>query len=223
MAYQHKLAGPLLNRFTHYKLKIPEVEEFTEWGSQNRPELYLPLDSRILAYLNARGKEHLFKYDSRSKDRSFPSPRTWHYTSRLIKNIPTQNIRLIKILTSSCIGCGEAHEFCEFLRIEHKLKPIEYYFKNPVKCELPEEISHKYFLIGSIVDYYGRKVREYQKDKKKQVDLLDRYVKLINRFEPEFVVLTVKLTRGVDSDLRDKLYNLKGCDDLIERLAKYFQ
>lgn len=145
---------------------------------------------------------------------------SWFYTSKLIKGIKNQ--RLIRILASSSVGSGEAHEFLAFLSLEHKLKPVEYYFRNPTTCELPEEnMSLKYFLLGMVVEYYATKAKDYKTEKKK-LDILDRFIKIINRLDPEFTVLAVKMTRGLDPTLRDNMYKLEGVDDLIERLSKYF-
>ncbi|MFQ6057213.1 MAG: hypothetical protein ACE5J3_14680, partial [Methanosarcinales archaeon] len=153
-AYTHTMAGPLRNRFAWYKLAIPDVEEYTMWATQSKPDEYLPIDPRIIAYLNKGGKKNLFNFDRNSKDKAFPTPRSWWYVSKLIKGI--KNNRMLRILVSGAIGSGEAHKFLAFLNLEHKLKPISEYFKNPETIELPEDMSLKYFLIGGITDYYSR-------------------------------------------------------------------
>ncbi len=196
-----EMASPLANRFMHVELAIPTVEEWTNWGLENN------IDSRIIAFLQFK-PSYLFKFDGKSKEKSFPTPRTWEYVSKLIDGV--ENQEEIEILVSSTVGEGVAIEFGAFITLQKKVN-ISALLDNPETAELPQEISMKYSLVSALPEYY-----------RKNGKLLPKIIKLCNRLEPEFAVLLLRMLKSVGkTKFMGQITKLKEWDTLSKKYAKF--
>jgi len=96
------------------------------------------IDMRIIGFLNFR-RTALYQFDPRLKECAFCTPRSWEHTSDLIKDMTSDELVKIQQIVSTQIGVGMAGEFATFIRVKDKLKPMDYYLKDPDNCDLPDE------------------------------------------------------------------------------------
>lgn len=193
-----EMSSALSNRFTHSELMIPDKDLWLDWALKNE------IDNRIIAFLQFKPSV-LFNFDSKNKDKSFPTPRSWAFCSKLIKEKTDKKI--LNILVSSAVGEATATEFMAFLRLQNKID-IKEILKNPKQVSKITEIDLKYVLLGTIAEYY-------RKDKK----LLEKSFELCIYLEPEFAVLLLRFLKGINQNHFSKtiITNKQG----KELLSKY--
>jgi len=170
-----EMSSALCNRFLHTTLQNPSVENWTSWAVENN------IDGRIVSFLNWKPSS-FNRSDERSKDKAFPTPRSWVFCSRLIDG-KTDN-KLLTRLTASAVGEGTALEFIAFLKLQTKID-INSILKNPKQIKKIEEIDLKYVLIGTLSE-------KYRKDKK----LLTKILPTTEFLEPEFAVLLLRFLKA---------------------------
>lgn len=199
------MAAPLSNRMGHVQLDPPSVERWTTWAAKN------DIDPRIVGYLNFK-QGSLFNFDPRLKEKAFGTPRSWHFVSDLIKDIPTDNLPLLKLYAGSLVGEGEATTFIGFLKLRKHLKPIKEYFEKAESIALPEGVDLQWALVTSVVEYY----KAHNTDK-----TLLQLVKLLKRFSEEYAVFTLKLCYAIDPSIQAKLQKLPDATNLAQKLWKF--
>ena len=176
-----ELSYPLANRFTHSELRTPTIEEWTNWGLSNGHKI----DSRILAYLHWKPSS-MYRVDTKSKDKAFPTPRTWSKNSVLIDEVSDNE--MIELLSSTTIGEATAIEFVAFLKTQGTLDAKDF-LDNPNKVKKVTEIDQKYALISAITEYYK---------KNKTADIFGKCGKVCLVLEPEFGVLLFRFIKATD-------------------------
>ena len=175
-----EMSSALCNRFIHTDLMIPDKDSWLKWALENE------IDNRIIAFLQFKPSV-LFNFDSKNKDKAFPTPRSWAYCSRLIKDKDVEKYKdTINILVASAVGEATATEFMAFLRLQNKIN-LKELLKNPKEVAKIKEIDLKYILLGTIAEYY-------RKDKA----LLEKSFELCDYLEPEFAVLLLRFLKGVN-------------------------
>lgn len=200
-----EMASPLSNRMGHVQLDPPSVETWTTWAARN------DIDPRVIGYLNFK-QGSLFAFDTRLKEKAFGTPRTWHFVSDLIKDIPTSNLPMLKLYTGSLVGEGEATSFTGFLKLKDQLSPIAEYFKRPETINLPEKVDLRWALVTSVVEYY----KAHNNDK-----TLLGLIKLLKRFSEEYAVFTLKLSYAIDPSIQAKLQKIPEATSLAQKLWKF--
>jgi len=194
----------LANRFMHVELRCPSVEEFVEWGMANG------IDSRILAFLMTH-QSAIYKFDPKARQHAFPTPRTWHYTSDMIKG--ETDLDLIEIYASSCVGPYIAGEFKAFLRLREKLPPIDTYIDKPNTAPIPEEHDLMYSLCASLAEYFRAHKTE---------NVLRSIIIVCNRLPTEFGVFLMKSCKSVDETFfKDTVLGLKEARPMLKKLGDY--
>ena len=172
-----EMSSALCNRFTHTELMIPDKDMWLSWALENE------VDNRIIAFLQFKPSV-LFNFDSKNKDKAFPTPRSWAFCSNLIKDRTDKKI--LQILVGSAVGEATANEFIAFLRLQNKID-LNAILKNPKQVADIKEIDLKYVLLGTISEYY-------KKDKK----LLVKCFELCDYLEPEFSALLLRFLKAVN-------------------------
>lgn len=199
------MAAPLSNRMGHVQLDPPSVEQWTTWAAK------YDIDPRVIGYLNAK-QGSLFAFDSKLKEKAFGTPRTWHFVSDLIKDIPTEDLRRLKLFVGSLVGEGEATEFIGFLKLRKYLRPIKEYFEKADTIELPTQVDVQWALVTSVVEYF--KTHNTPKT-------LEQLVKLLKRFSEEYAVFTLKLCYGIDPAIINKIQKIPNAVELAQKLWKF--
>jgi len=193
------MSSALCNRFTHTELMIPDKDIWFDWALKNN------IDSRIITFLQFKPSA-LFVFDSKNKDKSFATPRSWAVCSKLITG--KEDKKLLNILISSAVGEATANEFIAFLKLQNKID-LKSIIKNPKQIKDIKEIDLKYVLLGTISEYY-------KKDKK----LLEKCFVLCDYLEPEFSALLLRFLKGVNPSYFSKtiLVDKKG-KELLNKYA----
>jgi hypothetical protein len=198
-----EMPSPLANRFIHIELSVPSIESWCNWAFDNQ------IDSRIIAFLNFKNSR-LFSFDSKNKDKAFATPRTWEYTSKLIKGCDYEtNKDILDTLIASSVGEGIQTEMSAFMKLQRKVK-AEDILANPKKVKDIKEIDLKYSLLASISEYYG-------KHKKKET--IKQILGVVDELEAEFGILLLRLSKGVDTPFF--INNIKDIPQFKEMSQKY--
>ena len=155
----------LASRMIHMEMMIDHVS-WLIWARANN------IDHRITSYISWK-PDMLFKFDPESNDETFAAPRTWEFTSRLIKDMPTLG-NLDKIILSGTISEGVAREFVAFCAMEKDLPNLNEILNSPNTVSVPKEPSVLFMLtgwlghnatvdnIGPLMQYVSRIAKEFQ-------------------------------------------------------------
>lgn len=202
-----ELAAPLKNRQGHVELKTPSVEDWTEWATKHA------IDIRIISFLNVRqGCIHTF--DPKSKENAFATPRTWEFTSDLVKEIPSEDQERLKMVMASMVGTDNANEFISFLKLRDQLRPIDEYIKNADTIDIPDDMALQWALISGIVEYFKAKPNE---------TTLKGVVKLSKRMSEEYATFLLKLMWAVDNSIQTKIVKIPEANELAKKLWKFLR
>lgn len=203
-----ELPAPLRNRFLHAQLKIPvarsgdpESKEgtWTDWAIRNK------LDQRIVGFLNFR-PTLLFGFDPEAEDNAFPTPRSWEFTSKLIKGIKDKDE--LRILTALAVGQGTAEEFRAFVGLQEKMD-LDAVINDPRNANIPEKPDMLYALVAGIAESYSSK------------NVKNFLILLTDVLPAEYAMLLAKLLYGGTTFVTDK--NTAGSykTKFVKRFGKY--
>lgn len=164
----------LNNRRMNYVLDEPSVNNWIKWASNN------DIDARVVGFVQW-DNSMLFKFDEKISDKAFPSPRTWEYTSDMIKG--ETDIKTIELFASGLVGEEASGRFAAYLRTKVKID-IKKLLENPdLFNKLDNEIAIKYIIISSLVDgYKNNRTQKY----------FDQCSYLALKFEDELLVYMIR-------------------------------
>lgn len=175
----NEMPAPLLNRFTHINFPTPTTKEWTDWAVEN------DVDYRVISYLNLRYK-YLYTYNYDAKERAFATPRSWEFTSNMIKGIKSEgNEELLKYLVASCVGEGLAVEFVSYIKMTESFN-IEEMLQTPKTCQIPNPtnaVDRCFALVSALAE--KNKQDKYQQFKPSLI--------LVERTNPEFTILFLRM------------------------------
>lgn len=195
------VGSPLLNRFTHYVLKIPSKDEWINWALKNN------INNWIITFLEFK-PSYLYKFDRQNKDKSFATPRTWEFASRLLDNCNSNNDRKKQFISAS-VGDGIATEFMAFIKLKDKID-IDAIFKNPEMVKNIREIDLKYSLLGIVTE-------KYKSDKKD----LEKCIEICKNLEPEFAILQLRFLSLARNTFKTDVVKLKSWIEIFNKYSKY--
>ena len=175
----YDLPKPLQNRFIHCILKPPTVDDWIEWGLKHN------VDTRIMVFLKFK-EDMLMKFEPTSRDKAFPTPRSWgEYCNELIQGVTDD--MMLELLVTSAVGTGASLEFCSFLKAQEKLD-LNKVLNNPESVrEL--SIDLKYSLMHILSNWWK---------KNNTVDDTKILLRVIEQMESEFAIMTLNFTRAVN-------------------------
>jgi len=201
-AYTFELAGPLCNRFVHMELACPPIADWTTWAIENQ------VDSRIITFLNYK-PQHLFKFDSKLKEKAFPTPRSWaRYCSPLIKDV-VDNTELL-ILMGSAIGEGVATECVAYLKLTKQID-LKDILEHPEKAADIKGIDVRYSLVSALSELV----------KKDTKTTLPKVCKVAEHFEAEFAILLLRFIKVNVPKLLEFIQKDKSVADVYKKYMKY--
>lgn len=168
-AVTSRMGTALASRFLHLNLDI-HLDDWSRWAFDNE------IRTEIIAFLRFRpGLLHSF--DPKSSEKSFPCPRTWEFTSRILSQSPARDIEFD--LIRGTVGEGAAAEFTGFLRIFRDLPNPDAILLNPDQADVPTDPATLYALCGAL----ARKASE---------NTADRLFSYFRRLPAEFGVMAVR-------------------------------
>jgi len=127
-----KFPAPLANRFLHIETKVDD-QVWRRWAIQNG------VDERVLAFLG-KFPQHLFQFP-KAGEKSFPTPRSWENSSKLLK---------VGLPINSAVGSGVASEFYAFLKVYDKLPNLDRIIKTG-EGAIPAELDVLWAVVMGLV------------------------------------------------------------------------
>lgn len=192
-AVAYEMSTALQSRMIHLNMEVNK-REWQEWAIQNG------IDSRILGFLEYRSGS-LHQFNPEHTDLTFPCPRTWEFTSRLIQGQPVVLDDLA--LLSGTVGLGAAREFIGYCEIYQDLPTIAEIIKDPVKAKMSEEPSAKYAIATYLADHLD-------------ISNADKLVVYLQRLPVECQVLCLRI-----ANLRNpRIIDQKDVADMMIGLAR---
>jgi len=184
-----RMPAPLANRFRHINMDV-NFEDWQQWAVNN------DVHPDVVGYLSF-AKQDLFQFDAKTSSQSFPTPRSWVFTSDMLKidGFEQAGSKEQKAEVAGAIGEGMAIKFLEHRKIASKLPKPEDVIEGKVKTldsKVAKEISAKYSLVVSLA-YELNDI--YQKDGVEGPfkDAINNVVEFsYDNFEPEMVVFFLR-------------------------------
>jgi hypothetical protein len=137
------------------------VGDWLEWAEGAN------LDPRVFAFIKYR-PEMLHRFDPKSKEKAFASPRSWEFMSQVLQQMEElkgqhdfngsgweDESRLE--FASGIVGREAGTEFVGFLRIMEKLVSIDSILLAPAKADLPKDAAVTYALTYALAERADRK------------------------------------------------------------------
>lgn len=135
-----RMPAPLSNRFVHLEMRV-DFDSWFDWAIENR------INKDIVGFLT-NNKNHLHDFDPQSSSKSFATPRSWEYVSKIIDIDCPRSIA--SDIIAGTIGDGVAMKFMAHCLISGLLPSVDDILtgKDP-KLET-EDISAHYSLVTSL-------------------------------------------------------------------------
>lgn len=165
-AFVSKMPSPLANRLIHLHVEA-DIDDWKEWAVGK-------IDQRVIAFLNFRPK--LLATLPKEEIKAYPTPRTWHYVSRILPLYKNPNEATAAI--TGAIGSGATKEFLSFIQIWKDLPDVEDVLKGKIKS-VPKKSDVLYALCSALV---VRLKDEY----------IDNFLKYTLKMPVEFATLAVR-------------------------------
>jgi hypothetical protein len=183
-----RMPKPLSNRFVHFEVR-PDFNDWVEWATNKN------ISPSVVGYLTYR-KEDLFKFDAKSSDRSFPTPRSWSFVSELLEDTSMLDEQDITDMIAGTVGEGTALQFAAHRKTAALLPNPTQILKGEIKDLQTKEISAMYSLATSLAyelkscnQVLGREIKQDEFD-----TMLDNVLGFwLDHFEPEMVIMSVRL------------------------------
>ena len=143
-------------------------------------------DERIIAYLNMNPKR-LNDFNPDTDDDTFSCPRTWEFTSKLIKGKELTN-KFIPLLIGT-LG-PNAVDFVQFVKVFKNLPKIEDILKKPEQVDVPADTASKWAIVSTL----STNIKKYR-------NKIDKVTIYINKFDTSFKILFYRSILMAHSDL----------------------
>lgn len=194
-AIVNRMSTAMQSRLIHLNLVI-NPQDWIDWANSNK------LDPRITSFIGFRpGLLHSF--DPNHKCDTYPCPRTWEFTHKIIKELPTISLLTTKIL-SGTVGEGAAREFKGFTEVFDSLPTFSSIKSNPLGVTVKSTPDVLYALTGLVA---------VNVDKSNLAPVMQ----FVNRLPLEFQIIT-----WVAAIKRNKeIYSLPEIKEWISKNAKH--
>lgn len=180
-AVTHSMSTALQSRMVHLQLDVDQ-KEWMAWAIDNN------IDSRILGFIEWQ-PEKLHQFDPAHNDQTYACPRTWAFTSKLIKGEPI-SIEDVALLAGT-ISMGIAQEFIQFARIYAELPKMSDVLAHPESALVPHEPSTRYAMATVIADHFTAATSEAlcKYIRRYPVEIRVIILRIIHRRNPKFIQL----------------------------------
>jgi hypothetical protein len=182
-AIVNRMGTAMQSRLVHLELGV-FPKEWLAWGNTHG------MDHRILAYI-AHAPDNLHRFDPKHDDKTFSCPRTWHFASRLIKGIPTEDLKDLSALLAGTVGAGSALEFIAYTQIYEHMPTYEEILKDPLNARLDKEPAMN-FAVSHMISAFLKKPET------------DQAMKYITRLPVEFQMITLQNIMQKDQTIREE-------------------
>ena len=180
------------SRLTHYRMRV-DHKVWIDWANEHG------IDHRIISLIKFK-PEILHKFDPSTNELTFPSPRTWEFASKVVKDKEKID-RITTIRLAGTVGEGAAVEFTTYSEIYENLPTIEQILNNPKSgWKVPTEPSEQYAVTTMLAHNCTKTT-------------IEKIVTAINRLPVDFQVITFK-------DIYKRNPKLKGHPIITQWIAK---
>jgi len=186
----YRLSPPLANRFVHIDFEV-DLEEWIRWAVANN------IAPEIIAFLAKYRPELLYKFDRDRK--AFPTPRSYEFCSRIMKNTTSEDLRYE--LIKGCVGEGVAIELRAYMDTWAKLPDLDKIMKG--ENIIPDAIDIMYATVMGLISR-AKKPEHYNR-------LIDYALEL----QREFSVYLLKLLFAKDKQKLISSPNWKKVGDVL--------
>ena len=142
-AIVNRLSTASQSRLVHLIIKA-DSEAWLDWAT-----IEAEIDHRIVSFIRFR-PDLLHKFDPNHNDMTFACPRTWEFTSDIIKPYPDAIPHKKLPVLAGTVGEGAGREFLEFTHIYGKLPTKDEILADPENIKMPSEPSTLYALSGMV-------------------------------------------------------------------------
>ncbi len=201
----YRMPKPLSNRFIHFEVKV-HFDDWVEWATSNG------VVADVVGYLTAK-KSDLWKFDPKSPDHAFPTPRSWAFVSDILKDSDDFTDGEITDMVIGTIGQGTALSFAAHRQTSALLPDPTLILKGQVKELKTKEISALYSLATSLS--YELKAQNEEVGRSIDADQFTKYIDntigfWMDHFEPEMIVMSFRMVikYGIKIDMK-KISNWK--------------
>jgi len=196
----YRMPKPLSNRFVHFEV-TPNFEDWVNWATDNG------IIADVVGYLTHK-KADLFKFDPRSPDHAFPTPRSWTFVSELLQDTDGFSEGELTDMIIGTIGQGTAISFAAHRKVSALLPDPTLILKGKVTELKTKEISAMYSLATSLAyelrtahDEIGRTI-----DRQTMDTYIDNTLGFwLEHFEPEMSVMSFRMMvkYGIKFNMKD--------------------
>ena len=160
----NRVGSHILNRLVHVEV-VSTVKGWLPWAKENG------IRDEVMYYLRAK-EEAAQRHDPTLV--ASPTLRTWEKVSRILDANPGPEVR--RALICGAVGSADGTEFSLYCDILPSLPSIGQIEVDPDGTQVPDEVSHRYALIGMMV-------------RRATVDNIDALGQYMSRMSGEFQVL----------------------------------
>ncbi len=138
----HRMPTPLASRFIHLDIRV-DADDWLNWGAANG------IAAEVLYFVTYR-PDLLHQFDPQSKERAYACPRTWEFTSNIVKHRNGLDPATERALFRGTVGEAAAVEFSAFLNVWRELPHPRAVLNDPSNADIPENASALMALCGSL-------------------------------------------------------------------------
>tara|TARA_R110000851_G_scaffold12905_3_gene44439 strand:+ start:196 stop:1446 length:1251 start_codon:yes stop_codon:yes gene_type:complete len=184
----YRMPKPLSNRFVHFEVRV-DFNDWAAWAVDN------DVSADVIGYLTAK-KDDLNKFNPKSPEHAFPTPRSWVFVSDILQDSSEFTPSEITDMVIGTIGQGTALSFSAHLRTSALLPDPTLVLKGLVKELATTEISAMYSLATSLA--YELKAASGQVGREIDDATMQDYINntigfWMEHFEPEMVVMSFRM------------------------------
>ena len=186
----YQMPKALANRLLHIEIES-KYDSWKNWAIKNDIHPY------VLGFLDFK-QDYLNKFDSKTNELAFATPRTWEMVSNILKNV-SDDIKEIYPLIAGLVGKGVAVEFKTFTRIYKDLPNVEHIFYG-TEVFVPRYPDVLYALISSMISY--------AKEHKDNMELIENSINYALMLPPDFSIVLLKDYMYLEKDYLKKLMKI---------------
>ena len=205
----YRMPAPLANRFLHLELRT-DFEDWLAWATSNK------VHEQVVGYLSF-AKQDLYDFDPKASSRSFATPRSWIFVSKLLKDDDIDEATLTDLVTAA-VGEGLAVKFMAHRKVAKQMpRPEDVLSGKVTKCDI-KEISAMYSLTTSLC----YELQEAHNKKVKNWDQMSDYFFgfMMDNFPTELVVMGAKVALS-NYQLPFDASKLKNFDRFHQNFGKF--
>ena len=129
-AIVNRMSTAMQSRLVHLE-SHPDIRSWLEWAATSG------IDHRVASYLEGH-PSHLHQFKPDHNDKTFACPRTWEFTSKLIKDVIDFPAYMLDLLIGT-LSAGIANEFNAYIKYCADLPTISDIIARPDDIGIPED------------------------------------------------------------------------------------